>query len=136
MRPGRFRQQIDTLRVLSTTRTPVYLILYLTSRCNYRCPMCFYLEEIEDPEKEELAFPELQKMARSLGRLVQLSLTGGEPFLRHDIPEVVDIFVRHNGVRYVTIPTNASLTQRVEQTVDRLVMKFPFPGQYLQLHVP
>ncbi len=125
MRLSRFRQQIDTLRVLTTTRTPVYLILYLTSRCNFRCPMCFYLEEIEDPQKKEIAFPELEKMARSLGRLIQLSLTGGEPFLRHDIPEVVDIFVRHNGVRYVTIPTNASLTQRVEQTVDRLVTDYP-----------
>lgn len=87
--------------------------------------MCFYLDEIKDPNKEELAFAELEKMARSLGRLVQLSLTGGEPFLRHDIPEVVEIFARHNAVQYVTIPTNGSLPDRIHDTVERLVTDFP-----------
>lgn len=125
MKLKRLKQQVRTLRTLATSRTPVYMILYLTARCNFRCPMCFYLGEIEDPEKEEIAFPELEKMARSLGPLVQLSLTGGEPFLRHDIPEVVDVFHRHNRVQYVTIPTNASLTERVEQTAERLVTDFP-----------
>ena len=125
MKLKHLRQQIDTLWALATTKTPVYMILYLTSRCNFRCPMCFYLDEIKDPDKEEIAFPELEKMSRSLGRLVQLSLTGGEPFLRHDIPDVVDIFWRNNRVRYVTIPTNASLTDRVYQTVEKLVTDYP-----------
>ncbi len=121
----RFARQLDVLRTLYTARTPVYVILYLTSRCNFRCPMCFYLEEIKDPDKEEIAFPELEKLARSLGPLIQLSLTGGEPFLRQDIPEIVGLFVRRNRVRYVTIPTNASLTDRIEETVGRLVRDYP-----------
>ncbi len=121
----RLRQHAGTLWTLATARTPVYVILYLTSRCNFRCPMCFYLEEIEDPDKEEIALPELEKLARSLGRLVQLSLTGGEPFLRDDIPEVVEIFARHNRVRFVTIPTNGSLSDRIGRTVERLVTEFP-----------
>ncbi len=119
------RQQAETLWTLATARTPVYVILYLTSRCNFRCPMCFYLEEIKDPNKGEIAFADLEKMARSLGRLVQLSLTGGEPFLRHDIPEVVGIFARYNGVQYVTIPTNGSLPDRIQDTVERLVTDYP-----------
>ncbi|MCH7840364.1 MAG: radical SAM protein [Planctomycetes bacterium] len=119
------QQRVETLWTLATVRSPVYMILYLTSRCNFRCPMCFYLDEIKDPNKEELAFAELEKMARSMGRLVQLSLTGGEPFLRHDIPEVVEIFARHNAVQYVTIPTNGSLPDRIHDTVERLVTDFP-----------
>ncbi len=122
---ARLRQQGEALWTLATARMPVYVILYLTSRCNFRCPMCFYLEEIKDADKEEIALPELDKMARSLRRLIQLSLTGGEPFLRHDIPDVVDIFVRHNGVQYVTIPTNGSLPDRISQTVERLVTDYP-----------
>lgn len=124
-RARRWRNQASTLWTLATARTPVYMILYLTSRCNFRCPMCFYLDEIKDPDKEEIAFPELEKMANSLGRLVQLSLTGGEPFLRHDIPEVVAIFSRHNGVKFVTIPTNGSMPDRITETVERLVTDFP-----------
>ncbi len=121
----RLRRQAATVWTLATARTPVYVILYLTSRCNFRCPMCFYLGEIKDPAKEEIALPELEKMSRSLGRLVQLSLTGGEPFLRHDIPEVVDIFAKRNHVRFVTIPTNGSLPDRIGETLERLVTDYP-----------
>ena len=121
----KLRQQADILWTLCTARTPVYMILYLTSRCNFRCPMCFYLEEIKDANKEEIAFPELEKLSRSMGRMVQLSLTGGEPFLRHDIPEVVGIFARNNRVRFVTIPTNGSLPERISSTVERLVSEYP-----------
>ncbi len=119
------RQQAKTLWTLYTARNPVYMILYLTSRCNFRCPMCFYLEEIKDPNKDEIAFPELRKMSKSMGRMIHLSLTGGEPFLRHDIPEVVNIFVHGNGVRFITIPTNGSLTDQVMATVERLVSDHP-----------
>ena len=121
----RWRNQASTMWTLATERTPVYMILYLTSRCNFRCPMCFYLDEIKDSDKEEIAFPELDKMARSMGRLIQLSLTGGEPFLRHDIPEVVAVFSKHNGVKFVTIPTNGSLPDRTAETVERLTKGFP-----------
>ncbi len=122
MRLRRLRHRLGTLWTLAAARTPVYVILYLTARCNMRCPMCFYLDEIKDPDKEEMALPELEKIARSLKRLVQLSLTGGEPFLRQDIPQVVDMFARHNDVKYVTIPTNGSLSDRVVETVERLVV--------------
>ena len=125
MRLKRLRQQARTLWTLFSSRTPVYLILYLTSRCNFRCPMCFYLDEIEDPDKEEMALPELEKLSRSLGPLIQLSLTGGEPFLRHDITDVVGIFARSNDVRYITIPTNGSLTESITETVGRLVRDYP-----------
>ena len=125
MMPATLRRQARTLWTLYTSRTPVYVILYLTSRCNFRCPMCFYLDEIADPEKEEMALPEMERMSRSLGRLIQLSLTGGEPFLRTDIPEIVDIFARNNRVQYVTIPTNGSLTERIAATVERVTRDHP-----------
>ena len=119
------QRQAGTLWTLFTSRTPVYLILYLTSRCNFRCPMCFYLEEIRDPDKDEIDLCELEKLSRSMGRLVQLSLTGGEPFLRRDIPEVVAMFARNNAARYVTIPTNGFLTDRILTTLERLVADQP-----------
>jgi len=122
MRIRRLRHRLGTLWTLASARTPVYVILYLTARCNMRCPMCFYLDEIKDPDKEEMTLTELEKVARSLKRLVQLSLTGGEPFLRQDIPEVVDLFARHSGVKYITIPTNGSLPDRIVETVERLVV--------------
>ena len=64
----RLRQHTDVLWTLCTARTPVYLILYLTSRCNFRCPMCFYLREIKDPDKDEITLAELEKLSRGLAK--------------------------------------------------------------------
>jgi MoaA/NifB/PqqE/SkfB family radical SAM enzyme len=87
--------------------------------------MCFYLEEIDDPHRDEIALPQMERLSISLGRMVQLSLTGGEPFLRQDIPDVVGIFARNNRVRFVTIPTNGSIPDRVTSTVEHLVAGYP-----------
>jgi len=91
-----------------------YLILYVTNRCNFRCEFCFYYAEIEKGRKpDELSIDEIERLAKSVGPLVQLSLTGGEPFLRRDLDRVADVLIRHCRPTYVTIPTNASLTDRM-----------------------
>ena len=93
---------------------PSYVIFYVTNRCNFRCKFCFYYAEIEKGRKpEELTLEEIDKLSKKMGSLLQLSLTGGEPFLRKDFAEVTKTFVRNTGARYITIPTNASLTDRM-----------------------
>ena len=68
-----------------------YVIFYLTNRCNFRCEFCFYYAEIEKGRKpEELTLPEIDQISKSVGSLLQLSMTGGEPFLRADFEEVTD----------------------------------------------
>ena len=69
-----------------------YIILYVTNRCNFRCDFCFYYAEIDKGRKPtELTLNEIDKLTKSAGRLVQLSMTGGEPFLRKDFAELTDI---------------------------------------------
>ena len=91
-----------------------FLILYLTNRCNFRCPFCFYLTEVEQGAKpDELTVEELTTISEKIGPLIQLSMTGGEPFLRKELFEIAHVFVKNTGARYITIPTNASLTDRM-----------------------
>jgi MoaA/NifB/PqqE/SkfB family radical SAM enzyme len=42
-----------------------------------------------------------------------LMLSGGEPFLRDDLPEIVSLFCTYCDVRHVTLPTNAILSDRI-----------------------
>jgi len=100
----------------------------VTSRCNFRCPFCFYLDNIEEKVKNELSLDEIEKISQSFGRLVQLSLTGGEPFLRKELAEICGIYIRNNSARYITIPTNGSLPDHIESTVASLVTKHPDSG--------
>ena len=103
-----------------------YMILYLTNRCNFRCNFCFYYAEIEKGRKpNEMTLEEIEKLARSTGSLLQLSLTGGEPFLRKDFDQIVNIFVRHTGVRFITIPTNASMPNRMVNFLETVLPANP-----------
>ena len=57
--------------------------------------------------------------------------TGGEPFLRKDIGEIVKIFHKNTGVRNVGIPTNGSTTARTVSIVKDLCESCPD----LDLHI-
>ena len=66
-------------------------------------------------------------MTASMGKqsLMFLLPTGGEPFLRKDIGEVIKIFHKNTGVRNVGIPTNGSTTARTVKIVEELVTSCP-----------
>jgi molybdenum cofactor biosynthesis enzyme MoaA len=50
--------------------------------------------------------------------ITDLWLSGGEPTLRHDATEIIETFVRNNGVARVIIPTNGLVKARVCEIVD------------------
>ena len=89
---------------------PFYVRFHVTHRCNYRCRMCG-LHELAD-EESELDLSGVQHVATRLAELGarHAVITGGEPFLRPDLPQVVAAFsvrgfsvrVQTNGGRQVT----------------------------------
>jgi len=71
---------------------PFYVRFHLTYRCNYRCRMCALHTRAR--EYRELPLGEVRRVAgrlRGLGAR-HVVLTGGEPFLRSDLPEIVGAF--------------------------------------------
>src|ERR1043166_3741492 len=80
------------------------VILFVTSRCNAFCQTCFYHEELNKPG--DLTFPQREKISQTRPPIADLWLSGGEPTLRRDVPDVIDMFVRNNGVNRIIIPTN------------------------------
>ena len=51
--------------------------------------------------------------------------TGGEPFIRADLPEIVKIFHTNNHALNVGIPTNGSMTPRVLRSVQSMLDQNP-----------
>ena len=103
-----------------------FIILYVTNRCNFRCNFCFYYAEIEKGRKpNELTVDEIDRIARSTGRLLQLSMTGGEPFIRKELAAITATMIENTGVRYITIPTNASLTPQMVRYLETVLPKYP-----------
>ena len=99
---------------------PLYLIHYVTTRCNLKCQHCFYWESL-NTGKYELTLEEHQKISASMGKLAFLSLTGGEPFLRQELPQIAETYCNNNGVRKLAIPTNGWFTQRVLEGVKYIL---------------
>ncbi|MCF7907346.1 MAG: radical SAM protein [Candidatus Omnitrophica bacterium] len=93
---------------------PTYLILFTTARCNARCRHCFYLDSIDKSNVDsELTLDEYEKISKSLKHVKALIITGGEPTLRDDIPEICRIFYKNNGVQYIAVHTNGFFTDKI-----------------------
>jgi len=103
--------------------SPPFLILFINSLCNQTCEHCFYWRNLNRPD--DLTFDEIQALSRDLGRIENLSLSGGEPFLRKEFGEICRMFVQNNGVRQIYVPTNGSFAGR---TVDALEEVFKEPA--------
>ncbi|KKT26414.1 MAG: Radical SAM domain protein [Parcubacteria group bacterium GW2011_GWA2_43_9b] len=84
---------------ISSDGLPLSVILQVTRRCNFSCVFCSETEKMDDPTLEEL-----QKIRDNLYGVPRIYLSGGEPLLRKDLPEILDIFY---GSFVVGLPTNA-----------------------------
>lgn len=110
---------VQLFQLLRTTRRDKCLgtvILFVTSRCNAYCQTCFYHAELNQPG--DLSFEQFEKISQTMPSITDLWLSGGEPTLRRDLPQLIDMFVARNKVRRVIIPTNALIKQRVYEVVD------------------
>ncbi len=99
--------------------SPPFLILFINSICNQKCEHCFYWRNLN--RRDDLSKEELFELSRSLGRIENLNLSGGEPFLRPEFGEICRQFIRQNQVRQIYVPTNGYFTDRtVKQITETL----------------
>jgi MoaA/NifB/PqqE/SkfB family radical SAM enzyme len=110
-------QFVQLLRSSKREKRLGTVILFVTSRCNAFCKTCFYHEELNHPG--DMTLDQIVKVSETMPQITDLWLSGGEPTLRKDVSEVIDTFVRNNGVNRVIIPTNALIKSRVFDVVDR-----------------
>ena len=109
---------------LKTARFPMSGTFELTARCNQRCGMCFIRvdeERIRELGKRELTTAEWIDLARQAADMgtVNLLLTGGEPMIRPDFPEIYEAIMGMGF--YLTLYTNATaLTPKTRELLTRL----------------
>ncbi len=86
------RQNLLALRAILFRRNPFYVQFALSKNCQLRCKMCQAVESRK--EERELSLEEIERLAGVLARMgtVFLVITGGEPLLRPDLPEITRIF--------------------------------------------
>ncbi len=102
---------------------PIHLTLFLTKRCNARCPFCFYLsaEDYASSEGRELTLDEITRISSSMGNLLWLALSGGEIFLRKDLFEIVKVFYDQNKPSIILLPTNGLLPEVIRDRAEKIL---------------
>ncbi|MEN0054730.1 MAG: GTP 3',8-cyclase MoaA [Mucilaginibacter sp.] len=90
-----------------------YLRLAVTDRCNLRCFYCMPEDGLNWLSRSELM--SYEEMLRSCGLLVKMGIekiriTGGEPFVRKDIMQLLTAISNLNGLQELSLTTNGVLT--------------------------
>ena len=77
----------------------------VTDKCNFRCTYCMPAEGLQWLGRDEiLSFEEIARLVRLLARLGvdEVRLTGGEPLVRRDLPQLVAMLAAVDGVEGVS----------------------------------
>jgi uncharacterized radical SAM superfamily Fe-S cluster-containing enzyme len=102
------------------------LLLNVTERCNFKCPTCYASAlspdapgEHDGPTIDEIEHTVKTVIAREGGKLGVLMLSGGEPTVRKDLPEIIER-VTPLGITRVMINTNGRRIARDDAFLDLL----------------
>lgn len=91
-------------------RTIVNLRISVTDRCNFRCTYCMPADNVEFMDRSNLlSFEEILRVvtvASGLG-INRIRLTGGEPLMRKDLPTLIKMINKVEGINDVAMTTNA-----------------------------
>ena len=117
------RRRLELITRLAETwvrrpSSPTRVVFDLTRRCNLRCEMC---RTWERERSRELSAAEIGSVIAQLPRLTWLDLTGGEPFVRRDIDDVLEAIVANaRALTMLHFQTNGWHTRRIEASTRRL----------------
>ena len=101
---------------------PMNLTFSVSYKCNSRCKTC----NVWRKRVQDLSLDEYEHIFRQLGKTPYwLTFSGGEPFLRPDLVDIVLASYRYCRPGIINIPTNGVLIDRIVSGVERLAHGAP-----------
>ncbi len=101
---------------------PMNYTVSLLYTCNSRCNTC----NIWKKSAQNLTVEEYKKIFRKIGHAPYwITFSGGEPFLRNDIVEVVQTIYHASRPRIINIPSNGLLTKTIVDNTEKICKACP-----------
>jgi cyclic pyranopterin phosphate synthase len=97
-----------------------YLRVSVTDKCNLRCVYCMPEEGLEWLQRDQiLSYEEIARVVAAMAPmgLRRVRITGGEPLVRRDVPELAAMIARVPGIDDLSLSTNGVL---LEEQADAL----------------
>lgn len=113
---------------------PTFLNFSVSNRCNAMCAMCdIWRYPSQDATGDDLdrmfAHPHMQE-------ITDFGLTGGEPFIRRDLPDVMRAAMRHlPRLKQIAITSNGFNTHRIESVLTEILPEMKARGVLLILTI-
>lgn len=101
---------------LGITQYPSFVTYLVTWRCNGRCVFCDVWKK-KPLISEELSVDEIKKIFKQFKKIDVLRLSGGEPFLRSDLAEIINAIDEACSPTMIHITTNGILTEQIIKTI-------------------
>jgi len=97
-------------------RQMTYLRVSVTDRCNFRCVYCMPAEGVaRHTHQEIIRYEEIAAIVRVAATqgIREVRLTGGEPLVRKDLPDLVRMIAAIPGIEDISLTTNAILLEEL-----------------------
>ena len=99
-----------------------YVRLSVTDRCDFRCSYCMpkQFKGFAEPD-HWLTFDEIERVIRAFGELgvSRIRITGGEPLVRRNLPQLAGRLSALSGIEDLSLSTNASQLARHAHTLKQ-----------------
>ena len=115
-----------TWNILFSQNGPVSIVHFITNRCNARCPHCFIDFDNQEEQKSSMPIEDIDQLTKTVGsQLMNVNLTGGEPFLRRDIIDIARCYCSNTLIDSIFISTHGGLTEKVLDFANTIKREFP-----------
>ena len=122
-KPIQFQRHLHKA-IIKKNQLPSYFIYFPTSRCNLNCSHCFYHDSL-NKRFNELSLDEIDSFTKTMDPLLHLVLTGGEPYLRHDLDQIARIFYENTKLPILTIPSNGWYLEKMDRQISNMMKWCP-----------
>ena len=103
---------------------PMTLTYSVTAACQSKCKTCqigvMFCQDKSRADKD-LNLGEIEKVFANMHPVYFFNMSGGEPFLRKDLPEIVELACKYLEPQVVHTPTNALLTERIIENTEKII---------------
>jgi len=106
------------------------IIFNITWNCNSRCEICDIWKYKKNTEKE-LTIDEIKMIFKEFKNLNNIVITGGEPFLRDDLPEIISCISATN----IRINTNGLASDKIVNSLKKILKLKNFENLIISISI-